>query len=157
MALSSTLLDACNALADTDVVVQMDDKTWTFTGLRPELVKSQFSPGELPVRLVLPPGVYGAGAEDYKYTAGQVTLRWNVVDLLLFESIHLGAEIGKKYNVLVGYLGEYVATMNKNRKPAKGCFIARIIPGVTIINYPRGSKFYYNGVQCVVQVDETIC
>lgn len=114
--------------------------------------------GVLPARLILPPGAYGPGVVDYQTVnfGNAVTVVWSIVDLLLFEAVPLGQMIGVKYATLTAYVAAYIPTLNTTRK-LDGKPIVRITPNVGVIEYPRSSGYYYNGVQMLVNVSETIC
>ncbi len=155
--MGSALLDICDALAAVAVSFSADGIDYVLPGT--PLAEVQDYVPVLPARLILPPGAYGQGVSDYQYVSfgNAVKVTWNIVDMMLFEAVGLGQMIGLKYQALAAYVAAYVPAVNASRKLAPGAVVSRITPNVGIIEYPRGSERFYNGVQMVVSVDETIC
>lgn len=153
--MSSDLVAICDALAAVEVRFAADGLSYAITGTPLADVKDYIP--TLPVRLILPPGSYGPGVSNYRASSfNSVTLTWNLVDMLLFENIGLGQAVGLKYQALAEYVAAYIPALNDVRKLA-GKMITGITPNIGVIEYPRGSERFYNGVQMIVSVDETIC
>lgn len=153
----SDLIGILDCLSDTVIEVG-ESRLFSVSAVAvsdtPNLVVS----GRLPLRLVLPPGVLGAGAQNFRYeTRKLMVIRWNIVDLFLFESVRLGEEIGLKYELLTKYVSAYTAQVAAIRTPTTSSFIAGLSPTIGIFEYPRGSGYFYNGVQFTIAVDERIC
>lgn len=155
--MASHLVDICNALAAVEVVFSSDGLDYTIPGT-PLADVTDYVP-VLPTRLILPPGAYGPGVSGYQYVnfSNAVKVTWNIVDMLLFEAVGLGQMIGLKYQALAAYVAAYVPAVNVARKLAGAGTIVTVTPNVGIIEYPRGSERFYNGVQMVVSVDEIFC
>lgn len=155
--MASQLVAICDALAAIEVSFSSDGRDYAIAGT-PLAQVTDYVP-VLPVRLILPPGSYGNGVSNYQYqTFGNVLrVTWNIVDMLLFESVALGQQIGLKYAAMATYVQEYFPAVSAVRKLAGVGVVNTMSPNVGVIEYPRGSGRFYNGVQMVVSVDETIC
>lgn len=155
--MASALVDICDALAEIEIEFTNDGIDLNLLGT-PMADVADYAP-ILPVRLILPPGSYGQGVSNYQYVnfSNAVKVTWNIVDMLLFESVGLGQVIGLKYQALAAYVAAYIPAVNAVRALAQAGTISRVSPNIGVIEYPRGSARFYNGVQMVVSVDETIC
>lgn len=153
-----SLIDICNAVAAIPVSFDVDGVNYTINGTPLQDIVSSVPPAVTPTRLILPPGVYGQGSNNFRYvTQTVVHITWNIVDLLLYEAAPIGTTIGTKYTVMAAYISRYVESITSIRKLTGNSMISGVNPVIGIIEYPRGSKRYFNGVQMVISVDENIC
>lgn len=76
---------------------------------------------------------------------------------MLLELVSLGQMIGIKYAGLAAYVAAYMPAVNAARKLTPNSLVTGINPAIGIIEYPRDSGRFYNGVQMVVSVSETFC
>jgi hypothetical protein len=159
--MGSSLLDICNALAAVPVSFNFEDQSHHNLQATPLVGNLDYmAHTTLPARIVLPPGVYGQGVSGYQYHTFDkrlVTVTWNIADVLLFELVALGQMIGIKYAGLAAYVAAYLPAVNEVRKLTPNSLVTNINPAIGIIEYPRDSGRFYNGVQMVVSVSETFC
>lgn len=157
----SKLLQICNGLASVDIDLVFDPSLSQYDevvgAFKPQEIPSRVGVGMLPKRLVFPPGVYGTGIQSTQIvTKSILRIDWRVVDLFLYKPLKSMIAIGDTYHVLAHYIGKYVETMNSCRKPASNTRIMNYDSSVDVYEYPRGSGNWYNGVQMIVIVSETI-
>lgn len=154
--MASSLVEICDALAAIDISFTSEGISYTVTGT-PLADVTDYVPSP-PARLILPPGAYGPGVSEYKHvTFGGVQVTWNIVDMFLFESVALGQAVGVKYQAMAHYVAAYLPALNAVRTLNGYGIVTNVNPQVGIIEYPRGSQRYYNGVQMVVSVSENFC
>lgn len=154
------LLDAANAISDTNIVMPGDNGV-TIPGWRMDETRNLVITDSLPVRIMLPPGADGGSAvQDYQQVTYQyATVVWRLTEIMLYQSINRGGGVKNIWSHLTQYIHQYIATFSAMdaRSLATNFKIAGFEPQAAVLEWPRDSGNQFHGVQMTVLVEETIC
>jgi hypothetical protein len=149
-------LTVANAIADEVIHIQVDEET-TIPVPCLRLEDAQIPTAEsLPLRIQFPPGGSGQKAllaAEWD-TAEQYSVRWQIVELMLWCALPQGGGLSDSWPMVAGFVDAAVAHWMANRHIA-GASIENIDPRAGVYEFPNGSEKYYHGVLTVLEVGVT--
>jgi hypothetical protein len=114
--------------------------------------------GDLPHRLILPPGANGVQAfTGFEYVTGtKVKLGVQVADLLLWRTAGTAPNLDEAWPMLAQYCDAYMRHMMALRFVAGG-MVSNVSPTTAVFEWPHKSNRFYHGAQIVVRVEGWLC
>lgn len=110
---------------------------------------------DLPVRIFSAMGTMGGQAVRRTFGSGAVmSMRWEIVDVLLGQRLDLSRGIKDQSAALVQYAANYAEAIRLISNDHYTLDDVTIRPGT--VEWPNGSGTYFYGVECTVTVKEII-
>lgn len=152
-----SLVAICEALAGWEFELADGEEIGSW-GLRE--VKNRVSSDHLPRRIILPPGADGGSAiEGWDYvTYARVNVVYRVNELMLFAAVAQRGGLAGVWEKLTEFVDLYLVKVAQNKNLGMtGVHIVQPEVQVGLLEWPRGSREFFHGVQVSLLVREVIC
>ena len=159
--MASDIAELCNAIAQVDMSFVKDNgETLTINAISLTNSKTTVANGETPVRLIFPPGTIGDGLQSQVRNGHNVSIVWEITDLMLFAPVATTANLGGMLYLQAQYMANYLfklPILSEITAVNGGVgYIESTQPTIGIYEFPQGGNVFYHGVQVAIGLRENL-